>query len=142
MGKKKKKNKSRRAQVARPVATSTSNFSKDTLVSVILIAETVDDDSLYTVIKNVVDEQTHKKIDLIVSSFREEEECKDIMERASKLHLDIRWVFHKPENNFIDPLSALAEGEVVFYKTTFRNYYSNYWVHSSLSRCFTYSFRI
>ena len=69
MGKKKKKNKSRRAQVARPVATSTSNFSKDTLVSVILIAETVDDDSLYTVIKNVVDEQTHKKIDLIVSSF-------------------------------------------------------------------------
>ena len=118
MGKKKKKNKSRRAQVARPVATSTSNFSKDTLVSVILIAETVDDDSLYTVIKNVVDEQTHKKIDLIVSSFREEEECKDIMERASKLHLDIRWVFHKPENNFIDPLSALAEGEVVFYKTT------------------------
>ena len=123
----KKKNRSRRKQnhpkkatrpAARPVATSTSKYSEDTLVSVILVTETVNDDGIYTVIKNVIEEQTHKKIDLIVSSFREEDDCKEIMERASKLHLDIRWIFHKPENNFIDPLSALAEGEVVFYKTT------------------------
>ena len=121
---KKKKNRSRGKQkhpskaASRPVATSISKYSEDTLVSVILITETVDDDGVYAVIKNVVEEQTHNKIDLIVSSFREEDDCKEVMERASKLHLDIRWIFHKPENNFIDPLGALAEGEVVFYKTT------------------------
>ena len=119
-----KKNRSRRKQnrppkaASRPVATSISKYSEDTLVSVILITETVNDDGIYAVIKNVVEEQTHNKIDLIVSSFREEDDCKEVMDRASKLHLDIRWIFHKPENNFIDPLSALAEGEVVFYKTT------------------------
>ena len=113
---KKKKNKSRRKRPGRVVRTS--NFSRDTLASVILISESTDDDGLYTVIKNIVEEQTHKKIDLIVSSFREEEDCKEIMERASKLHLDVRWIFHKPDNNFIEPLSELAEGEVIFYKTT------------------------
>ena len=96
---KKKKNKSRRKRPGRVVRTS--NFSRDTLASVILISESTDDDGLYTVIKNIVEEQTHKKIDLIVSSFREEEDCKEIMERASKLHLDVRWIFHKPDNNFI-----------------------------------------
>ena len=74
----KKKNKSRRKKnnsaktirpISRPVATSTSNYSEDTLVSVILITETVNDDGIYTVIKNVIEEQTHKKVDLIVSSF-------------------------------------------------------------------------
>ena len=49
MGKKKKKNKPRQRPTARPVATSTSNFSKETLVSVILITETSDDDGVYTV---------------------------------------------------------------------------------------------
>ena len=116
MGKKKK---SRRGlTVVKPNVGRRAKYSDNTLVSVILITEQTEDDGIFTVVKNIVEEQTHKKIDLIISSFREQEDCSDIMDRCSKLHLEIRWIFHEPDNNFIEDLSSLAEGEVVFYKTT------------------------
>ena len=113
---KKKKNKGR----DKPRRNST-RFQSNTLVSVVLITEVSDDDAIFTVIKNVVEEQTHDNVDLIVSSFRKQEECKEVMDKAAKLHLDIRWVFQDPNNNFIKDLTDLAEGEIVFYKTTNNN---------------------
>ena len=113
---KKKKNKGR----DKPRRNST-RFQSNTLVSVVLITEVSDDDAIFTVIKNVVEEQTHDNVDLIVSSFRKQEECKEVMDKAAKLHLDIRWVFQDPNNNFIKDLTDLAEGEIVFYKPTNNN---------------------
>ena len=43
--------------------------------------EVSDDDAIFTVIKNVVEEQTHSNVDLIVSSFRTQDECKEIMDK-------------------------------------------------------------
>lgn len=111
--KKKNKNKGRDKPQVNEI-----RFPHNTLVSVVLITETSDDDATYSVVKNVIEEQTHKNVDLIISSFRDQEECSDIMDKCSKLHLDIRWVFQEPNNNFIKDLTDLAEGEVVFYKTT------------------------
>ena len=54
---KKKKNRSRGKHnhppkaASRPVATSISKYSEDTLVSVILITETVDDDGIYAALR-------------------------------------------------------------------------------------------
>ena len=111
--KKKNKNKGRDKPQVNEI-----RFPHNTLASVVLITETSDDDAIYSVVKNVIEEQTHKNVDLIISSFRDQEECSDIMDKCSKLHLDIRWVFQEPNNNFIKDLTDLAEGEVVFYKTT------------------------
>ena len=116
MGKKKKKNKGR----DKPRRNSI-RFQPNTLVSVVLITEQSDDDDIYAVIKNVVEEQTHQNVDLIVSSFRNQDDCGELMDKSSKLHLDIRWVFQEPNNNFIRDLTDLAEGEIVFYKTTNNN---------------------
>ena len=63
MGKKKK---SRRGlTVVKPNVGRRAKYSDNTLVSVILITEQTEDDGIFTVVKNIVEEQTHKKIDLI-----------------------------------------------------------------------------
>ena len=65
MGKKKK---SRRGlTVVKPNVGRRAKYSDNTLVSVILITEQTEDDGIFTVVKNIVEEQTHKKIDLIIS---------------------------------------------------------------------------
>jgi len=91
-------------------------LTKDTLASVIIVAENNGDDEVFNVYKNVI-EGTHKNLDVIVSSFRDEQDTKDLQARCAELKLDTRWVFHQPSSNFIKELTDLAEGEVVFYKT-------------------------
>ena len=91
-------------------------YTKDTLVSVIIVGENNGDDELLNVYKNVL-EGTHKNLDVIVSTFRNADETKDVQAKFAELKLDTRWVFHEPSSNFIKELTDLAEGEVVFYKT-------------------------
>ena len=85
-----------------------------TLVSVILLTEDAADDDVFNVFKNIT-EQTHKKIDIIVSTFRED--IDNLKERCAELHLDVRWAQQSPGENFIGELLNLADGELVFYKT-------------------------
>ena len=92
-------------------------FNEDTLVSVIILAESNTDDEIYSIYENVVKDSTHKNLDIIISTFKDIEETKDIQERCSKLKLNTRWVMQKPSSTFIEDLSALADGEVIFYKT-------------------------
>lgn len=89
-------------------------LDKDTLVSVIILGENTTDDELFTVFKNVT-EQTHKNLDIIISTFREDVE--DIQERCAKLNLDTRWAQQQPGQNFIKELTDIADGEIICYKT-------------------------
>ena len=68
-------------------------YTKDTLVSVIIVGENNGDDELLNVYKNVL-EGTHKNLDVIVSTFRNADETKDIQAKFAELKLDTRWVFH------------------------------------------------
>ncbi len=87
---------------------------QDELVSVVLITELATDEQVLPVLKNIR-EQTHKNIDLIVSSFRED--VKILQEKASKIFLNARWIVQKPNKNFINDLLKIADGKFVFYKT-------------------------
>tara|TARA_Y100001972_G_scaffold43971_1_gene54143 strand:- start:246 stop:2669 length:2424 start_codon:yes stop_codon:yes gene_type:complete len=91
-------------------------YTKDTLVSVIIVGENNGDDELLNVYKNVL-EGTHKNLDVIVSTFRNADETKEIQAKFAELKLDTRWVFHEPSSNFLKELTDLAEGEVIFYKS-------------------------
>ena len=53
-------------------------YTKDTLVSVIIVGENNGDDELLNVYKNVL-EGTHKNLDVIVSTFRNADETKDVL---------------------------------------------------------------
>ena len=92
-------------------------FNEDTLVSVIILAESNTDNDIYSVYENVVKDSTHRNLDIIISTFRNIEDTKEIQERCSKLNLDTRWVIQKPSASFIEELTDLAAGEVIFYKS-------------------------
>ena len=85
-----------------------------TLVSVVLITEDASDDDVFNTFKNIT-EQIHRKIDIIISTFREDiDELKD---RCAKLHLDVRWAQHAPGKDFLGEVLTLVDGTLVFYKT-------------------------
>ena len=84
------------------------------LVSVLLLTEDAGDDDVFNTFKNIT-EQTHKNLDIIVSTFRDDIDA--LKERCSELHLDVRWAQQAPGGDFIGELLDLAEGELVFYKT-------------------------
>ena len=89
-------------------------MDNQTLVSVILITEDAADDDIFNVFKNIT-EQTHSKLDIIVSTFRDD--IDSLKERCAQLHLDVRWAQQSPGGDFIGELLNLADGELVFYKT-------------------------
>ena len=84
------------------------------LVSVLLLTEDAADDDVFNTFKNIT-EQTHKKIDIIISTFRDD--IDKLKERCAELHLDVRWAQQSPGGDFIGELLNLADGELVFYKT-------------------------
>ena len=84
------------------------------LVSVLLLTEDAGDDDVFNTFKNIT-EQTHKNLDIIVSTFRDDIDA--LKERCSELHLDVRWAQQSPGGDFIGELLDLAEGELAFYKT-------------------------
>ena len=85
-----------------------------TLVSVVLITEDASDDDVFNTFKNIT-EQTHRKIDIIISTFRED--IDELKEKCAKLHLDVRWAQHAPGKDFLSEVLTLADGELFFYKT-------------------------
>jgi 2-polyprenyl-3-methyl-5-hydroxy-6-metoxy-1,4-benzoquinol methylase len=87
---------------------------EDKLVTVILLGENSDNKNIQHVIKNIFD-QTHKNIDLVVSTFKEVEES--FKEECSKLSLNIRWLQQNPSSDFFKELIDLADGDYIFYKT-------------------------
>ena len=89
-------------------------FDDQTLVSVILITEDATDEDVFNTFKNIT-EQTHKKIDIIISTFRED--IDDLKEKCAKLHLDVRWAQQGPGKDFLSDILELVDGEVIFYKT-------------------------
>ena len=89
-------------------------MDNQTLVSVILITEDAGDDDVFNVFKNIT-EQTHKKLDIIVSTFRDDIDA--LKERCAELHLDVRWAQQSPGGDFIGELLDIADGELAFYKT-------------------------
>jgi len=90
-------------------------MNKDTLVSVILLGESAEDDDIQSAVKNIF-EQTHKNTDLIISVFHEEI-SDDLRKKCGEFFLNVRWVTQKPSLEFIQELVALADGEIVCYKT-------------------------
>jgi ADP-heptose:LPS heptosyltransferase/SAM-dependent methyltransferase len=90
-------------------------MNKDTLTSVILLGESAGDEEIQSAVKNIF-EQTHKNIDLIISTFHEEI-TDDLKKKCSDFFLNVRWVFQQPSPEFIKEAIALAEGDMVFYKT-------------------------
>ena len=89
-------------------------FDDQTLVSVILITEDATDEDVFNTFKNIT-EQTHKKIDIIISTFRED--IDDLKEKCAKLHLDVRWAQQGPGKDFLSDILELVDGEIIFYKT-------------------------
>ena len=89
-------------------------LDSQTLVSVLLLTEDAADDDIFNAFKNIT-EQTHKKTDIIISTFRDD--IDKLKERCSELHLDVRWAQQTPGGDFIGELLELADGEIVFYKT-------------------------
>jgi SAM-dependent methyltransferase len=87
---------------------------EDKLATVILIAEQNDDLDILQVVKNIFS-QTHKNIDLIVSMFKDPSD--QLKKDCSSLSMNIRWVSQEPTNEFFNELLAMADGEIVFYKT-------------------------
>jgi len=88
---------------------------KEKLVSVILLAESNDDDDILHVVKNVKD-QTHKNVDLIISTFKEVSD--DLKEKCQAISIGgIRWLQQDPKSDFFRELLDKVDGEVVFYKT-------------------------
>lgn len=90
-------------------------MSENKMVSVLLFVENSDDDQIVEAVKNI-SEQTYKNVDLIVSSFKEEnsEEVKKIV---NSLFLNVQWINHKPIPTFINEALELAVGDIIFYRT-------------------------
>ena len=70
----------------------------DVLVSVILVTEDAEDDDVFNTFKNIT-EQTHKNIDIVISTFRED--ITELKEKCAGLHLDVRWAQQSVGGNFI-----------------------------------------
>ena len=87
-------------------------FDDQTLVSVILITEDATDEDVFNTFKNIT-EQTHKKIDIIISTFRED--IDDLKEKCAKLHLDVRWAQQGPGKDFLSDILELVDGDIIFY---------------------------
>ena len=88
---------------------------EDKLVSVLLFVEDVDDDLIKAAVDNVK-EQTHNNIDLIISSFKEEN-SEEIKNYTSERFLNARWFNSPASPQFINETLSKADGEYVFYKT-------------------------
>ena len=82
-------------------------LNDQTLVSVILITEDAADDDILNVFKNIT-KQTHQKLDIIISTFRDD--IDSLKERCAELHLDVRWAQQSPGGDFIGELLSLADG--------------------------------
>ena len=68
-------------------------LEENTLVSVILLTEDANDEDVFNTFKNIT-EQTHKNIDIIISTFREDIE--DLKDKCAEMHLDVRWAQQSP----------------------------------------------
>ncbi len=86
----------------------------DVLVSVILVTEDAEDDDVFNTFKNIT-EQTHKNIDIVISTFRED--ITELKEKCAGLHLDVRWAQQSTGGNFIGEILEITDGELIFYKT-------------------------
>ena len=84
------------------------------LVSVILVTEDAEDDDVFNTFKNIT-EQTHKNIDIVISTFRED--ITELKEKCAGLHLDVRWAQQTVGGNFIGEILEITDGELIFYKT-------------------------
>ena len=84
------------------------------LVSVILVTEDAEDDDVFNTFKNIT-EQTHKNIDIVISTFRED--ITELKEKCAGLHLDVRWAQQAVGGNFIGEILEITDGELIFYKT-------------------------
>ena len=89
-------------------------LNDNALVSVILLTEDAVDEDVFNTFKNIT-EQTHKNVDIIISTFRDD--IDDLKDRCAELHLDVRWAQQAPGGDFIGELIDLADGEIIFYKT-------------------------
>ena len=89
-------------------------LDSNALVSVILLTEDAVDEDVFNTFKNIT-EQTHKNVDIIISTFREDIDT--LKDRCAELHLDVRWAQQAPGGDFIGELIELADGELIFYKT-------------------------
>ena len=89
-------------------------LDNDTLISVVLLTEDATDEDVFNTFKNIT-EQTHKNVDIIISTFREDIDA--LKDRCAELHLDVRWAQQAPGGDFIGELIDLADGELIFYKT-------------------------
>ena len=89
-------------------------LEENSLVSVILLTEDAKDEDVFNTFKNIT-EQTHKNIDIIISTFRED--IDELKENCAEMHLDVRWAQQSPGQNFISELLEITDGEIVFYKT-------------------------
>ena len=84
------------------------------LVSVILVTEDAEDDDVFNTFKNIT-EQTHKNIDIVISTFRED--ITELKEKCAGLHLDVRWAQQAIGGNFLGEILEITDGELIFYKT-------------------------
>ena len=87
-------------------------LDSNALVSVILLTEDAVDEDVFNTFKNIT-EQTHKNVDIIISTFREDIDT--LKDRCAELHLDVRWAQQAPGGDFIGELIELADGELIFY---------------------------
>lgn len=90
-------------------------MKEEILVSVLLFIEDSEEEIVLQSIENI-SQQTHKNIDLIVSSFSETVPD-NIKKVCSEKFLNVRWINHSAGSNFINETLKMAEGEIVFYKT-------------------------
>lgn len=90
-------------------------MSEDKLVSVLLFVEDVEDELIIQAVENI-EQQTHKNIDLIISSFKEKN-SEEIINLCNKKFLNVRWIYSTPGPNFINEALDKAEGVYIFYKT-------------------------
>lgn len=90
-------------------------MNKDKMVSVILFVEKSDDDEIYDAVQHIK-KQTHKNIELIVSSFKENN-SEEIKSKCMNSFLNFRWINHNANERFINEALEVINGEYVFYKT-------------------------
>jgi len=88
--------------------------NEELLVSVLFLTENGEDDQILNVLKNIT-EQTHKNIELIISTFRND--ISNLIDECSRYFLNIKWACQTPGPDFINKIAERADGEFVFYKT-------------------------
>lgn len=90
---------------------------KDKLVTVLLFVENVEDDHIKVSVENIYN-QTHKNIDLVISTFHSEDKIsEDIKAFCSSKFLNCRWISHEPSANFINEALEISSGDYIFYRT-------------------------